>query len=235
MLPTNETRRRTRRDDDGDESLPADDPPFQPEDEDFDSEEDEGGDRFDAEVQEVLKSLPADQRATMQRQMASYNNTQKDLETKVDDAVARAGAQMQVQSEEIVKAIEWVVKTWLLRTCKFITTEEDLTKATDYVFTKTIHKIPVPTSVQDAANRNFTYRTIVSKKLCTRRSYHQSELRKAALRWGKGMAEPGEKAEVDDDATTLGEEENTPTIGTTLVERPLFSMEMMIKCATRYV
>ena len=228
---TKSLKTRTKEDEDN-ESLDPNDPEYQVELEEpeEDLEEDEA----------VMQTLTAPQRAALQRKLASINNKQKDLKEEVAVATARASAQKQLENNDTIKAIDIVVKTFLWRTCKFLTCEEDLDAATGFVFSKMINDLQATDwSKQQIANWKLTYRGWVSKKLCSRRNYVQQELRKAAIAWGKGMGD----IDADDEATTdenpddNEEEEGEGGADTDalaiLVPRDLFTLEMITKCATR--
>ena len=197
-------------------------------DDQFEDSDDELGEDFDS----ILQTLPPKKRKVMQRQMEAINNQQKDLKVEVEVATARATAEKQIQSKGMKKSIKDVVKTWLIRTCRFITTGSDLENATNFVFSKIdLEKTGVPLTEQQKANRNATYRQRVSQALCGRRNYHQQQLRLAALAYGLGEEDVPDGEEEEDDATTL---DDTAVVAAPKgAERPLFTVEMMTKCATR--
>ena len=193
-------------------------------------EEDQEPADDEEELDTIMQSLTPEQREAMTRRMKSINNKHKHLEDEVAEAEARASAQKQIENAGICQAIDRCVKTFLFRTCKFITNDSDLDLATSFVLTKLIGDMKADKwTKQEIANWKATYRSVVSKKLCGRRNYVQQELRKAALQWGKGLGE----INTDEDDENEDADDADPTEADPIVPRELFTTEMMLKCATR--
>lgn len=193
-------------------------------------------DNFD-QVGAIIAALPARERAILEAAHFEKDEQIQDLQAEADRNAARAHAQPGVKNKETIKAIDTVVKTHLFRTCKFITEQDDLDRATDFVLGKI--GIADGWSAQRKANWNRTYRGVVGKCLCDRRNYAQSQLKDAAFGLHQGndvlkhaglqpapAADGGgdENEEPDDDAANG---EGLP------IPEELFTVEILLKCATR--
>ena len=171
----------------------------------------------------IRAPLPDDQLA-LQAQLDETRQKNATLEDQLKHEQEHRGAiaasQVLVIKNEVKLEIDKVVKTHVFHTCKFITNDNDLDSATRFIMKKLAYDDGK--SEEYIASWVLTYRRSVSKMLCNKRNYAQSQMRIAILAYARNVDPP-----------VVAAGENAAPTNHVPGWRPIFSEDMMERVVLR--